>query len=158
MTDPRLLRPTSIPWPPILLVAAFVAALIMKRAVPLTWPGLDDLPARVIGTGFGLGGLALMIWGFMTLQRHRTTVMPHQGVDHLVTDGPYRFRRNPIYLGEVLLMLGMAELTKNIWFVIVALVFALLLTVLQIIPEERHLEAKFGDTYRDYKERTRRWI
>ena len=55
-------------------------------------------------------------------------------------------------------MLGAAELTKNVWFIITALAFAALVTWLQIIPEERHLDARFGQDYRDYKARARRWI
>ena len=84
--------------------------------------------------------------------------MPHRRVDRLVTNGPFRFRRNPIYLGEVFIMLGLAEATKNVWFVAAALGFALLVTWLAILPEERHLEARFGEDWRRYKETARRWI
>ena len=76
----------------------------------------------------------------------------------LVTDGPFRFRRNPIYLADILILLGLAELTKNIWIVILTPVFAVLMTWLAILPEERHLESRFGDAYRAYKERTRRLL
>jgi protein-S-isoprenylcysteine O-methyltransferase Ste14 len=55
-------------------------------------------------------------------------------------------------------LFGVAELTKNIWFVLAAGLFGLLVTALQILPEERHLEARFGEAYRDYKRRARRWI
>jgi protein-S-isoprenylcysteine O-methyltransferase Ste14 len=56
------------------------------------------------------------------------------------------------------MLFAAAEVTKSIWFVAAGLGFGLLVTLFQIIPEERHLEARFGDTYRDYKARTRRWI
>ena len=85
-------------------------------------------------------------------------MLPHRGASSLITDGPYKRFRNPIYLGEVLIFLGIAEATKNVWFVIAGVVFAILVTRLAIVPEERHLEEKFGDAYRDYKARTRRWI
>jgi len=55
-------------------------------------------------------------------------------------------------------LLGTAEITKSIWFVAAALIFGVLVTILQIMPEERHLERQFGDAYLDYKARTRRWI
>jgi protein-S-isoprenylcysteine O-methyltransferase Ste14 len=58
----------------------------------------------------------------------------------------------------VFLLFGVAELTRNVWFVILAFAFAGLVTLLQIIPEERHLEARFGQDWRDYAARTRRWI
>jgi protein-S-isoprenylcysteine O-methyltransferase Ste14 len=57
-----------------------------------------------------------------------------------------------------MILLSIAELTKNIWFALLALVYAGLVTWLAILPEERHLEAKFGDAYRAYKAATRRWI
>ena len=57
-----------------------------------------------------------------------------------------------------MILLGAAELTKNIWFVVCAALFAILVTVLAILPEERHLEARFGDDYREYKSRSRRWL
>lgn len=155
MSAPPLSR---IPWPPILLIAAVTGATAASAYYPLGWPGLDDLPARVIGLAFGFAGVMLIGWSAMALRRQGTTVLPTGTSTALVTDGPYRFRRNPIYLGWVLLLLCAAEMTKNIWFVLAAALFAVLVTVLAIIPEERHLEGTFGDAYRDYKTRTRRWI
>jgi protein-S-isoprenylcysteine O-methyltransferase Ste14 len=151
-------RPSAFPWPPVLLAGAIVAAWYLGRASPLTWPGLDDTPARAVGIGLGVTGLLLVGWAALTLRRHGTTILPDKGAEHLVTDGPYRFRRNPIYLADVLILFGLAELTKNIWFAILAVPFALLVTWLAVLPEERHLEAKFGDAYRAYKAKTRRWI
>ena len=151
-------RPTRFPWPPVLIAATLAAACALERTMPLSWPGLDDPLARMAGTGIGVAGLALMAWAVVALGRARTTVLPHRGVSALVTTGPFRFRRNPIYLGEVMMFLGLAELTKSVWLVILAPVFALLITWLAILPEERHLEARFGDAYRAYRARTRRWI
>jgi protein-S-isoprenylcysteine O-methyltransferase Ste14 len=151
-------RPSSVPWPPILLLAVLVASWVLGRALPLAWPGTDDGPARTVGIAIGIAGLLLFVWAAMTLKRHHTTILPDKGADHLVTDGPYRFRRNPIYIAHVMILLSIAELTKNIWFVLLALLYAVLVTWLAVMPEERHLEAKFGDAYRAYKATTRRWI
>ena len=151
-------RPTRIPWPPVLIATTLAAAWILESTTPMSWPGLDDQPARIAGSAIGVAGLALMAWAIFTLRRARTTILPHHGASALVTSGPFRFRRNPMYLGEVMFFLGLAELTKSVWLVILAPVFALLITWLAILPEEHHLEAKFGDTYRAYKARTRRWI
>jgi protein-S-isoprenylcysteine O-methyltransferase Ste14 len=156
--DPRADRPAAFPWPPVLLLAAALAAWLMGRALPLPWPGIDDMAARAAGIGLGVAGLSIIVWAVATLHRHGTTIMPDRGAYVLVSSGPYRFHRNPMYLGWVLVFLGLAEVTKNLWFVIAGLVFAILVTRLAIIPEERHLEARFGDAYRDYKGRTRRWI
>ena len=151
-------RPSAFPWPPVLLVAAIAAGSVLRRLYPLAWPGLDDLPARLIGYGVGAGGVALMIWGLGTLAVARTNVWPHRRADHLVTAGPFRIWRNPIYMGEVLILLGLAQATYNVWFAILAPLFALAVYKLAILPEEAHLEARFGDTYLDYKNQTRRWF
>jgi protein-S-isoprenylcysteine O-methyltransferase Ste14 len=151
-------RPGTIPWPPVLLVLAVVVAVALGRFVPLPWPGVGDGAASLVGLGFGAAGIAIAVWAALTLRRHRTTILPHAGASTLVTDGPYRWRRHPIYIADVFLLLGVAELTRNIWFVALAFAFAGLVTILQIIPEERHLEAKFGDAWRAYAARTRRWI
>jgi protein-S-isoprenylcysteine O-methyltransferase Ste14 len=158
MQRPHASQPTGIPWPPLLLVAVLAAGWLAGRLFPLPWPGLDDWPARLVGYALGAAGIALVAWALATLYRAGTTVLPNQGADRLVTDGPFRWRRNPIYLGDILILLGLAELTHNIWFAILAPVFALAVFKLAIVPEERHLEERFGQAYRDYKERTRRWF
>lgn len=158
VTDSAAERPSRIPWPPLLILATVVAAVALGWVMPLPWPGIDDFPARVIGVSLGVIGLGLFVWAGATLARHETTVMPHKESTALVTTGPYAWLRNPIYLGDVLIFLGAGEITKNIWFVILAPIFATLVTWLAILPEERHLEAKFGDDYTAYKARTRRWI
>ncbi len=95
---------------------------------------------------------------FSRCYRADTTVLPHKRVDRLVTEGAFRFRRNPIYMGEVLLFLGLAQATGNVWMAIMAPLFAIAILVLAILPEERHLEARFGEAYLAYKARTRRWF
>ena len=158
LEDHPLNRPTFIPWPPILLLGALAGAWIAGIVVPFPWPGENDQPAHLIGLGFGVAGLALAVWAAMTLKRENTTILPHRGASRLVTTGPYAWRRNPIYLGDTLMLLGIAELTHNIWFAVSALLFVGLVTWLAILPEERHLAAKFGDDWHRYWERTRRLL
>lgn len=150
--------PTRFPWPPVLLVGVIAGAILLTREIPLTWPGLDDSPAHWVGLGFGAAGLLLAGFAMLTLVKNNTTILPGAAATRLVTSGPYARFRNPIYLGEVLMLLGAAELTKSIWFVVAGLVFGILVTALQIIPEERHLAERFGDAYLDYKSRSRRWL
>lgn len=156
--DDRAARANSFPWPPVLFVAAIASAWTMGAVLPVSWPGTDDLAARVIGIGFGLAGVALVAWAIIELRQGNTTVMPNGVSAALVTTGPYARFRNPIYLGEVLILLAVAELTKNVWFVAAAFAFAALVTFLQILPEERHLKARFGEAYVAYRARSRRWI
>ncbi len=151
-------RPASIPWPPILVAAGVLAGWYLQRVAPLPWPGLDDAAARLVGLGFGVAGGALAAWAAFTMWRHNTTVMPHRRVSALVTNGPFARWRNPIYIADVLIILFFAELTKSMWVVLFAPVFIVLVTWLAILPEERHLTARFGDAYREYQSRTKRWL
>lgn len=151
-------RPSHIPWPPILLVGVIVAAVALGYLAPVAWPGVNDAPAHYVGLGIGAAGLGLLAWAIITLRAHGTTVLPDAGATSLVTNGPYWRFRNPIYLADTLILLGVAELTKNVWLVAAALVFALLVTWLAILPEERHLTRRFGQAYLDYKSKSRRWI
>lgn len=154
----ELNAPSRIPWPPIILIAVIAVAIGMDRTYPLTWPGMNDLPARVVGLAIGAGGVILALWAVWTMRRAQTTILPHKPASALVTSGPFMRLRNPIYVADIMILLGAAEITKNLWFVIAAVVFAILVTYLAILPEERHLEAKFGEAYRDYKSRSRRWL
>jgi protein-S-isoprenylcysteine O-methyltransferase Ste14 len=151
-------RPSHIPWPPILLGAGVIASIALGYLAPLSWPGTNDFAARTGGVAIGAVGIALLVWAILTLRRHGTTVLPDVGATALVTDGPYRRFRNPIYLADAMILLGIAELTKNVWFVVAAAAFAALVTWLAILPEERHLERRFGKAYLDYKAKSRRWI
>ena len=151
-------RPSQVPWPPIVLAGVVVAAIVLGYVAPLPWPGLDDTAAQVIGRGIGILGIVLLAWAMLTLRGHDTTLLPDVGATHLVTSGPYRRFRNPIYLADAMIMLGVAELTKNVWLVAAALAFVALVTWLAVLPEERHLEARFGQDYLDYKAKSRRWI
>jgi protein-S-isoprenylcysteine O-methyltransferase Ste14 len=150
--------PSAIPWPPLLIVAVLAIGWLAGRLYPLPWPGLDDWPARLVGYGIGIAGIALVAWATVTLRHAGTTIQTHQRADRLVIDGPFRWRRNPIYMGHVLIFLGLAELTHNIWFVMLAAAYALAVYWLAILPEERHLEERFGQAYLDYKGRTKRWF
>lgn len=157
-TDKYHDRPSAVPWPPILWFGLMALALPAQRQWPLGWPGIDDLAARIVGWGLGLGGVALFIWAAVALARAGTTILPDKGSDVLVTTGPFQRFRNPIYLAQVMVLLGLAEFTKNPWFIAFAFVHAVLVTALAIIPEERHLEARFGEAYLAYKAKSRRWI
>lgn len=151
-------RPATIPWPPLLVVSCAAAAVILSNYWPLPWPGTNDLAARSIGLAIGLGGIILAAWAAWTLYREKTNILPHRPAQNLVTTGPFARLRNPIYVADVMILLGVAELTKNVWFVPAAAVFAILVTYLAIRPEERHLEARFGEAYRNYRARSRRWL
>lgn len=145
--------------PPILFVLGFVAGLLADGVVPLTLLGAERRAIAVpLGWGAILIGLLLMLWGIATFARFRTAVMPHLPASRLITGGPYRFTRNPMYVGLTLTYGGLALLIDTAWpLLLLPLVLALLVLVV-IRREERYLERAFGESYREYRARVRRWL
>ena len=88
----------------------------------------------------------------------RTTLDPHGSVSAIVTSGPYRFSRNPIYLGFVLTLIGLPLALGNAWGVVLSPLLMVSLYRLVIKHEEAYLEGKFKDVYSSYKSRVRRWL
>jgi protein-S-isoprenylcysteine O-methyltransferase Ste14 len=152
-------RPNTLPWPPIVYIAAVAAAILLNWLFPLPWiPG--PLGELLFAVGWLVVGGALVIEfsAMRTMARAKTTIMPHRGSDHLVTGGPFSFTRNPIYLGNTMLMIGIGLIAGIVWFILLAPVAAFVTQKLAIEREERHLEIRFGKKYRDYAKKIRRWI
>lgn len=145
--------------PPLLFVAGFVAGLLADGVVALGLLG----PARrgiavVAGWAAVAAGLGLVFWGIGTFLRWRTAVFPHIPASRLVTGGPYRFTRNPMYAGLTLTYVGLALLVDTAWPLLLLPLVLVLLVRLVITREERHLEQVFGDAYREYRGRVGRWV
>ncbi len=150
--------PSPVPWPPILLVATFVAGWIAQSYAPFSWPGMPR--PIVLGAGLSLMALALATigWAALEMRRADTTILPTAAATTLVTTGPFRFSRNPIYLADCLLLVGLALVFLKPWIALLVPIFVGLVTWLSIIPEERHLDIVFNHVYRDYKRKTHRWL
>jgi protein-S-isoprenylcysteine O-methyltransferase Ste14 len=152
-------RPNRLPWPPIIYLAAIGISILLNVVYPLPWFGQP-----LSGILFVLGWLsiaafvALNILAIRAMHRAGTTVRPDRGTDHLVTDGPFSFTRNPLYLAGTMLVLGIGLVFGIVWFLLLAISAAFTVQKVTIEREERHLEARFGDTYLDYARRVRRWI
>ena len=152
-------RPNSLPWPPIIYLAAIAVSVLLNVFYPLPWFGRP-----LSGILFVLGWLmiaafvALNISAIRAMRRAGTTVRPDRGTDHLVTDGPFSFTRNPLYVAGTMLVLGIGPVSGIVWFLLLAILAAFTVQKLAIEREERHLQARFGETYLDYARRVRRWI
>jgi protein-S-isoprenylcysteine O-methyltransferase Ste14 len=152
-------RPNRIPWPPILLLITIALGIGLQWLVPLPWIyGLAALEATVLGGTMIVAAFAIDIWTALVLRSHKTTIMPHQRSASLVTRGPFRFSRNPIYVGNLMVVAGLGLVLSNPWLLIATPVLGFALHKLAIRREERHMEALFGDQWRDYRARVRRWI
>lgn len=145
--------PNRLPWPPLLYGGALVAGAVLEVLLPTTVP----LPAALgwmlaaVGAGFHLSAVA-------TMWRARTNILPHRAADSLVTVGPFALSRNPIYLGNTLVLSGLALAFDSLWLAAGALAAAALTHHLAILREEAHLEARFGDAWRRYRATVPRWI
>ena len=145
--------------PPLLFVLGFAVSLLVHKFRPL-YLIPDSLTGvfSIIGRLCTLIGLAFMIWGLLTFLRFRTAVSPYRPASQVVTTGPYRFSRNPMYVGFTIAYIG-GILTKNtLWALLLLPVLLWLLVVLVIRPEERYLTKAFGSAYTDYANRVRRWL
>lgn len=142
--------------PPVLFGLALVIGLGAQWAWP--WPLPRPGLVRAAGALLALAGLAISTWVTLCFSRAATPVSPLRPSRHLVVDGPYRFSRNPDYLGQALLYTGIALLFDAGW-VLAGLVPAWLLVQLAVVPrEERYLQASFGEAFERYCRRVRRWL
>lgn len=152
-------RPNRIPWPPILFAGTALIALGLNRLLPLPWPrGGASAALAAAGLVMVVAGLALDIGTMISFARHRTTVMPHRGASRLITTGPFRISRNPLYVANTLLVSGAGLIFGSLWLVLAALAGAALTAQLAITREEQHLALRFGRDWEDYAARTPRWL
>lgn len=152
-------KPNTLPWPPMIYIAAVAAAILAHWLYPLPWLP-NPLGEFLFAVGWLLVALAIAmdVSAIRTLRRGETTVMPHRASAHLVTGGPFSFTRNPIYLGNTMIVIGISLISGVAWFLPFALIAAFATQKLAIEREERHLAARFGKKYRDYAKKVRRWI
>ncbi len=144
--------------PPFIAAYVAIAVWLLHRFVPLypfSFPGQRLLAAALI-----FAGLMLVIQSLKGFLKADTTFDPTEldAATTLVTDGLFRYSRNPIYLGMALILAGLGLAWGTIWIIPGIPAFCAILTRTQILPEERALEKIFGGEYLDYKRRVRRWI
>jgi protein-S-isoprenylcysteine O-methyltransferase Ste14 len=142
----------------------YLAFLGLGLLLGYLWPAPlapGGLPAGArLGGGAALlaGGVVLMAAGMRALRRHGTRVETHQPTTALVTDGPYRASRNPIYVALTLLYAGVAVLADSAWALALLAPLLVVMRFGVVAREERYLERRFGPAYRAYRTAVRRWI
>jgi protein-S-isoprenylcysteine O-methyltransferase Ste14 len=142
--------------PPVFYLAGFLAGYLLQRWRPLPWP--HGMANDVIGAGLVIVGAGLVLDFVQRFHHFGTTTSPRGAATNLVVEGAYRFTRNPGYLGWALASAGVAMLVYWTWCLALLPVVILLVDRLVIAHEERFLEERFGNEYRAYKHRVRRWI
>ncbi len=152
-------RPNLLFYPPLASILAPTLAALLQWWFPFkVLPDLFSLWAFLVGMGLLLIALALAVSGTKAFKAAGTNVDPHQPALAIVRDGPYRFTRNPMYLGMIVLQFGLAFAFSLDWALAMAPFLLVLLHFGVVLREEAYLSEKFGDEYRAYLTETRRWL
>jgi protein-S-isoprenylcysteine O-methyltransferase Ste14 len=149
-------RPNRIPWPPAIYAGTIGLAVILGWLWP--WTSSPGDAMRGVGVAIMAVGAGFDVSAMLTMARRRANILPHRAATALVTSGPFALSRNPIYLGNALMLAGAAPTFGNPWFLALVPVAVLLVTTLAIRREEHHLAARFGPAWTTYAARTPRWI
>ena len=143
-------------WPPV----AIGAPLLVGGLVTLNRGDPIDLGDWRVPLGWAL--VLFFVgwngWSLSLFSRHDTGLLPGQPTDALIEEGPYRYSRNPLYVGLLALSLGLALLLPTFWGLVLFPAAVLLILWGAIRPEEQFLHQRFGAPYEDYTRRVRRWL
>ena len=141
--------------PPLIFAAAFVLGLGLQRLTPaFVWPPSFELPGFVLAGA----GLSLMLWSVGVFWWRRTTIMPNRSATEFVVVGPYKFTRNPMYLGLSVAYLGLSFAFGPVWPLVLLPLAVYVIGRTVIAREEEYLLRTFGPAYEEYCSRVRRWI
>jgi protein-S-isoprenylcysteine O-methyltransferase Ste14 len=145
--------------PPVIYLAGLAAGFFLQRAWPVPiGPPTVEPAIRTGGWVLLVIWLFLSIWAIATFRRAGTTPNPTRPTTTLALGGPYRWTRNPMYLAFALMQAGAALIANALWPLVWLLPVLLVIRLHVIGREERYLERKFGEDYRAYKRRVRRWF
>jgi protein-S-isoprenylcysteine O-methyltransferase Ste14 len=148
--------PGVIAPPPLIYFVPLVLGILLHRLWPLR-PGKRS-GARWLGGSLLLAGIGGIVWALWTMRRAGTPPDPRHPVTHLVTHGPFGLSRNPVYLSFTTIYAGIALLVQSVWAIVFLPLVLLTMQRGVIEREERYLARRFGDDYRHYSTRVRRWL
>ena len=149
-------NPGVIARPPLLYGSAFVIVLVLHWFWPM--PILSHAIALWTGLALIVLGVGVAIPGRRALQAAGTNVDPARPTTSIVTSGPFRFSRNPLYVALTFLYFGLTLAVNTWWGVVVLVPLLIIMDRGVVLREERYLEDKFGDTYRQYRSKVRRYL
>lgn len=143
--------------PPLAWALAVIAGLALNWLMPLPFVPAA-VSARWLGGAVFVLALALFAWAITTIIRAGSNVPTNMPTTSIVDTGPYRFTRNPIYLGMTLGLVGLAIAFDSLWLLVMLVPFLVAIRYGVVAREEEYLERKFGEVYRRYRARVRRWL
>ena len=143
----------KITYPPVILLCALIAQTILY----FTFPMLVNL-SILLGVFIILTGIFLVYSSLKKLSKMETTFIPDGQPNKFVIDGPFRVSRNPIYLGMLFILLGAAISLQSFSGLLIAFIFFLIINFTWIKHEEEKLDTTFNEEWKEYSEKTRRWL
>ena len=149
-------NPGVIAPPPLIYAGSLAVGLLLNLRFPLRF--LPRKVAIILGVTLIGASVGLVSQGYQRMRRAGTNVDPYEPATVLVTEGPFKFTRNPLYLSVTLFYAGVATLMNALWAMLLLPAVLFVVNRGVIDREERYLERKFGEQYRQYKERVRRWL
>lgn len=145
--------------PPLIFVFTFALGGMANRLLPISTGGIGStIIGKIVSLTFAVFGLGLMFWSIILFFKNRTPVYPNSPASTLVTSGPYRFSRNPMYTGLSLAYIAGAIFVNSVWPLFLLPLAIWLISRFVIRNEEQHLMATFGDEYSDFQSDVRRWL
>ena len=143
----------KITFPPVILLASIVLQIILLFSFPIS----VDL-SSLLGLILILSGISLVFVSFRFMRKMKTTFIPDGTPEVLISSGPFKFSRNPIYLGMLTVLVGVAFLMSSLSAIIIAFVFGTIINFTWIAHEEKKLHELFSEDWENYSSKVRRWI
>ena len=151
-------HPNVIAKPPRIFITFMALGFILNALFPLSiYASAYSWPV-ILGALLSLDGIIVLTMAMRRFKKRGTPVSTSERVSAIVSDGIYRFSRNPIYLGMFLAYFGIFLMANNAWGLILGVALYLIMHFGVILREERYLTSRFGDDYQQYLSRVRRWI
>jgi protein-S-isoprenylcysteine O-methyltransferase Ste14 len=144
--------------PPVIYVAAFLLSIFIQKKFPLPNSLLESNFAIILGILFTTTGLNLILPAVIKFYKTKNTLIPNKPANSLQTAGIYAITRNPMYLGLLILYMGIGCLKGNAWSLILIPLVIFLVTKFVIRNEEEYLGRAFGIDYIEYQNKVKRWI
>lgn len=142
--------------PPVLLILCIVGMFLMRKHLAVS-PHTIPFSA-LLGYLLIVVGVALPLWGARVFAKHKTNIKPYKDPDTMVMDGPFKFSRNPMYLGMLLVLLGGAVKMSFLEAFAAPVLFFCVANWWYIPFEEGRMKDIFGDAFNNYAQKVRRWI
>ncbi len=142
--------------PPLVFLIMMLAAYAIHRVWPAGTGTSSEI--RYVGVVIAISGIYMIVWVSRTFRRAKTNIQPWKPTTKVISTGFYAYSRNPVYVGFCFVPVGIGVFLNNFWILVSFIPSAIIVYFIAICKEEAYLEEKFGEAYKDYKSKVRRWL